>query len=88
MTPAAIAQFMASLFEGGHQHVRILDPGAGAGRGPALWPIVCNEWFKAQRCKEGYYLYAVVNAAASPQLYLVRNPAEELEPEERVEVGD
>jgi adenine-specific DNA-methyltransferase len=36
LTPAAIAQFMASLFEDGHQHVRVLDPGAGAGRGPAL----------------------------------------------------
>jgi len=31
LTPAAIAQFMASLFEGGPRHVRILDPGAGAG---------------------------------------------------------
>lgn len=65
-----------------------VDADAGAGRGPALWSIACNEWFKAQRCKEGYYLYAVVHAAASPRLYLVRNPAEELEPEERVEVGD
>jgi len=35
LTPAAIAQFMASLFEGGLGHVRLLDPGAGAGRGPA-----------------------------------------------------
>ena len=31
LTPAAIAQFMASLFEGGPGHVRVLDPGAGAG---------------------------------------------------------
>ena len=62
-----------------------VDADAGAGRGPALWPIACNEWFKARRRKEGYYLYAVVNAA-SPRLYLVRNPAEELELEEKLEV--
>jgi len=29
LTPAAIAQFMASMFEGGPGHVRLLDPGAG-----------------------------------------------------------
>ena len=31
LTPAAIAQFMSSMFETGLQEVRILDPGAGAG---------------------------------------------------------
>ncbi|MCX6355198.1 MAG: N-6 DNA methylase, partial [Candidatus Aureabacteria bacterium] len=31
LTPAAIAQFMSSMFEAGFQEVRILDPGAGAG---------------------------------------------------------
>ncbi len=31
LTPVAIAQFMSSMFEGGPQEVRILDPGAGAG---------------------------------------------------------
>ena len=31
LTPAAIAQFMASMFEGGPGHVRLVDPGAGAG---------------------------------------------------------
>ena len=31
LTPAAVAQFMSSMFETGLQHVRILDPGAGAG---------------------------------------------------------
>lgn len=30
-TPALIARFMASLFEGAKEHVRILDAGAGAG---------------------------------------------------------
>ncbi|OGT32233.1 MAG: hypothetical protein A2W28_02075 [Gammaproteobacteria bacterium RBG_16_51_14] len=31
LTPAAIAHFMSSMFETGLRHVRILDPGAGAG---------------------------------------------------------
>ena len=31
LTPAVTAQFMSSMFESGPQHVRILDPGAGAG---------------------------------------------------------
>ena len=31
LTPAAIAQFMSSMFATGPRHVRILDPGAGAG---------------------------------------------------------
>jgi adenine-specific DNA-methyltransferase len=31
LTPAAIAKFMASMFETGLQEVRILDPGAGTG---------------------------------------------------------
>jgi len=31
LTPAAIAQFMSSMFETDFQEVRILDPGAGAG---------------------------------------------------------
>jgi adenine-specific DNA-methyltransferase len=31
LTPAAIAQFMSSMFDTGSQEVRLLDPGAGAG---------------------------------------------------------
>ena len=31
LTPAAIARYMASLFERQREHVRILDAGAGAG---------------------------------------------------------
>jgi hypothetical protein len=33
LTPAAIAQFMASLFEGGPRHARLLDPGGREGPG-------------------------------------------------------
>jgi len=45
-----------------------------------------NEWFKARRFRDDYYLYAVMNATTKPQLYIIRNPAENLQPEEKVEV--
>ena len=45
-----------------------------------------NEWFKAKRFGEDYYLYAVMNAAQSPELFVVRNPASTLRADEKVEV--
>jgi len=45
-----------------------------------------NEWFKAKRFKEKYWLYVVVNAATNPVLFLVNNPVENLDVAERVEV--
>ncbi|MDI6795061.1 MAG: hypothetical protein QME81_19705 [bacterium] len=31
-------------------------------------------------------MYAVMNAATKPQLHIIQNPAENLEPEEKIEV--
>jgi len=45
-----------------------------------------NEWFKAKRFGNEYYLYAVLNASKTPVLYKVQNPAALLKPEEQVEV--
>lgn len=45
-----------------------------------------NEWFKAHRFKEDYYLYVVFNASKSPQLFIIQNPAERVHPDERVEI--
>lgn len=45
-----------------------------------------NEWFKARRFKDDYYLYAVLNASIAPKLYVIQNPAENLEPEQKIEV--
>lgn len=45
-----------------------------------------NEWFKAKRFKEDYYLYVVLNASMKPKLSIIRNPAAKLEPEEKFEV--
>ena len=45
-----------------------------------------NEWFKAKRFKEDYFLYVVLNAATTPELIIVQNPAEELQFKEHVEI--
>lgn len=44
-----------------------------------------NEWFKALRFKDDYYLYAVMNTSAEPQLYVIQNPALLLKPDEKVQ---
>jgi len=64
--------------------VRYIEAKARAQTGAIA--LTQNEWFKARRFKDDYYLYAVMNAATEPQLYIVQNPAENLEPEEKVEV--
>lgn len=45
-----------------------------------------NEWFKAKRFKNDYYLYAVMNASSNPSLLIIQNPAEKLKIEEKYEV--
>ena len=64
--------------------VRYIEVKARAGNGAVA--LTQNEWFKAKRFKDEYYLYAVMNAATKPQLYIIQNPAENLEPEEKIEV--
>lgn len=44
-----------------------------------------NEWFKAKRFKNDYYLYAIMNAGKKPELYIIQNPAENLKVDEKVE---
>jgi superfamily II DNA or RNA helicase len=45
-----------------------------------------NEWIMANRLKDEYWLYIVVNATSSPELYTIQNPAEKLRPEEEIEI--
>jgi len=45
-----------------------------------------NEWFKAQRFGDDYYLYVVFNAASKPELSIIQNPAQRLKPEEKIEI--
>lgn len=37
-----------------------------------------NEWFKAMRFKENYYIYAVLNTSNAPRLFIIQNPTETL----------
>ncbi|MFO7599970.1 MAG: hypothetical protein R6X27_09210 [Candidatus Desulfacyla sp.] len=48
--------------------------------------ITQNECSKAQRFRDAQYLYPVMNAGVRQKLYVVRNRAESLAPEERLEV--
>jgi len=45
-----------------------------------------NEWFKARRFGDDYFLYVVLNAAKTPELRIIQNPAEKLKPEEKIEI--
>lgn len=64
--------------------IRYIEVKARAGIG--MVALSQNEWFKAKRFKDDYFLYAVMNAASSPQLYIVQNPVEKLKAEEWVDV--
>jgi len=67
----------------GKEEIRYIEVKARANEGAiALTP---NEWFKARRFKEHYWLYVVINTATNPTLYIINNPAENLNPEEKVE---
>lgn len=63
---------------------RYIEVKARAKIGPVA--LTKNEWFKAQRFKEDYYLYTVMNAAKSPKLFIIKNPSSTLNPEEKIEV--
>ncbi len=46
--------------------------------------LTMNEWVSAVRKGDDYYLYIVANAATSPELYIVRNPASVFKPSEHI----
>lgn len=64
--------------------IRYIEVKAKAEEGDiALTP---NEWLKARRFGKDYWLYVVANALKNPKLYLIRNPTENLEVQEVVEI--
>ncbi len=68
----------------GKDEVRYIEVKTRVNEGEvALTP---NEWFKAKRFKEQYWLYIVANASTNPTLYIINNPAENLELQQKVEV--
>jgi len=64
--------------------VRYIEVKARATTGPIV--LTPNEWMKAQRLGEEYWLYIVEDAATDPTLYTIQNPAAKLRPEEVAEV--
>jgi len=67
----------------GDGEVRYIEVKARATTGDVA--LTKNEWFKAKRFKEQYWLYIVENVAINPTLYVINNPAEKLEVVEKVE---
>jgi hypothetical protein len=72
------------LISRGKAEVRYIELKGFADEGDA--DLTPNEWFKARRFKEQYWLYVVAHAATSPILYLLNNPADNLKIEEKMEV--
>jgi len=68
----------------GKDEIRYIEVKARANEGDVV--LTQNEWFKAKRFKEQYYLYIVANATTNPTLYIIQNPTENLIPNEKVEV--
>lgn len=63
---------------------RYIEVKARAGAGPVA--LTQNEWFKAKRLQDEYYLYVVLHAATQPALHRIQNPAAVLRPDQQVEV--
>ncbi len=68
----------------GQDGIRYIEVKSRANEGDVA--LTQNEWFKAKRFKNDYWLYIVTNAGTSPILNIIQNPAENLIPAERVEV--
>jgi len=45
-----------------------------------------NEWFKALRFGNEYFLYVIYNASKNPELLIIPNPAETIKPEQKIEI--
>ncbi|MCY3553116.1 MAG: helicase-related protein [Candidatus Poribacteria bacterium] len=56
--------------------VRCIEVKARADRAPVT--LTSNEWFRAKQLKDDYFLYVVLNVATQPELYIIRNPANQI----------
>lgn len=66
------------------ENYRYIEVKARAKEGAiALTP---NEWLMAQRLKNDYWLYIVINASANPELHVIQNPAVHIKPEEEISI--
>ncbi|MGC8734644.1 MAG: helicase-related protein [bacterium] len=68
----------------GENEIRYIEVKARAIEGDiALTP---NEWIKAHRFGDQYYLYIVANAKTNPVLYIIQNPSKNLKAKEMIEI--
>jgi hypothetical protein len=70
--------------DGSEAGVRCIEVKGRAGEGGVL--LTSNEWIKAQRMGDDYWLYIVSNCRARPQLSIIRNPAARIRPEQLQEI--
>jgi hypothetical protein len=68
----------------GKGEIRYIEVKARADTGDIL--LTPNEWFKARRFKNDYWLYIIENALKNPSLYIIQNPWDNLKVSEKVEV--
>ena len=54
----------------GKDEIGYIEVKARAGEGDVV--LTPNEWFKAKRFREQYWLYVVANAATNPTLYIIK----------------
>ncbi|AXV39096.1 helicase-related protein [Methanobacterium sp. BAmetb5] len=52
-----------------------------------LVKLTLNEWFKAKRFRENYWLYVVANATTTPTLYVIQDPVFNLKAEKQFDVS-
>jgi SNF2 family DNA or RNA helicase len=68
----------------GRDEIRYIEVKARKDEGEVV--LTLNEWLKAKRFKGQYWLYVVFNAIKNPILYIINNPAENLDVQEKIEV--
>jgi len=68
----------------GPDGTRYIEVKARSGEGNV--ELTQNEWLKARRFRESYWLYIVSSAATSPRLHIIRDPHSKLKPIIREEV--
>ena len=68
----------------GKGEIRYIEVKARADTGDIL--LTPNEWFKARRFKNDYWLYIIENSVKNPSLYIIQNPWDNLKVSEKVEV--
>ena len=57
--------------------IRCIEVKARAKRDPVV--LTSNEWFRAKQLKDDYFLYIVLNAATQPRLYIIQDPANQID---------